>query len=90
MPILKIAAMRAHPFDCGNATCMHCQANVIIIIITTIIIIFIITMAAFCPDGFLLGSHHHHHHHYQNPSEEVGFVRLSCHLRLLRRTDYYN
>ena len=76
--------MRAHPFDCGNATCMHCQANV------TIIIIFIITMAAFCRDGFLLVSHNHRHHHYQNPSEEVGFVRLSCHLRLLRRTDYYN
>ena len=89
MPILKIAAMRAHPFDCGNATCMHCQANVIIIIII-IIIIFIISMAAFCHDGFLLVSHHHRHHHYQSSSEEVGLVRLSCHLRLLRRTDYYN
>ena len=89
MPILKIAAMRAHPFDCGNATCMHCQANVIIII-TTIIIIFIITMAAFCHDGILLVSHHHRHHHYQSSSVEVGFLRLSCHLRLLRPTDYYN
>ena len=38
MPILKIAAMRAHPFDCGNATCMHSKA-IVVIVITIIIII---------------------------------------------------